>query len=240
MQLFHFDLTYRKSEEPKLEDFLTAIQEDIGATRTPYGGRAGALDLVTFVELVVALSLRPVVQKYFEGLLNADGLKQLGEKHRNELLEWFDKFRISLSKAIDCIRGNLHLIHTSFTLSGNETAVALEIPTAFGKLYVVLNHQSLSPRFLKSLPGAIVSAIRFIYETGFPDRTVAFQLYYDRATGEWPYLFAPTTSGFGNHIDRYVDLRNSRVENVSSSEEFRELFEPAAEDEFKFLVSPFR
>ena len=243
MQLWYLVLIYRKSEESELEDFLTALQQDIGGTRSPYDRRAGALDLVSFLELVVVvagISVRPVVQKYFEGLLNADGLKKLGEKHRSQLLEWFGEFRVSLSSAIGHIHANLRLLHTSFTLSGKEMALALEIPTAFGELYVVLNHQNLSPRLLKSLPGGIVSAIRFIYETGFPDQTVAFQLYYDSATDEWPYLFAPTTRGFGNHIDRYVDLRNSRIEQISSSEEFRELFRPAVEDEFKFLVSPLR
>jgi len=63
---------------------------------------------------------------------------------------------------------------------------------------------------------------------------------YDDATEEWLYLFAPSTKGFGSYIDRYADLRNNRVEFIASSREFNTLFRPAVEDEFKFLVSPFR
>lgn len=244
MQLLHIDLNYRKSNESELEDFLTVVEREVYATRNPSGARAGATDLVTIVGVAIGIaagiSVRPVVQKYFEGLLNADGLKQLGEKHRAELLAWFADFRNGLSGIIDCIQETLHLIHTSFSLSGKELAITLEIPTPFGELYVVLNHRNLSPPLLKHLPGDIVSAVRFIYETGFTDGTVVFQLYYDRVSGEWPYLFAPTTRGFGNHIDRYVDLRNGRIEHISSLAQFRELFDPAVEDEFKFLVSPFR
>lgn len=133
----------------------------------------GATDLVTIVGVVIGIaagiSVRPVVQKYFEGLLNADGLKQLGEKHRAELVAWFADFRNAVSGTIDCIQANLHLIHTTLSLSGKELAITLEVPTAFGELYVVLNHRNLSALLLKHLSGDIVSAVRFLYETGFTD-----------------------------------------------------------------------
>ena len=244
MQLLEVRFGYSRSEETDLKAFLSALENDIGDQRTPHFAKSGALDLVSFLQvsaiLVAGISLRPVIQKYFEGLLNADGLKKLGEEHRQQIVEWFSELETALSNVINAVHSNFHLIHTSFTFSGREQAITLELPTDFGTLYVVLNHSNLSPRLLKNLPKAIVSAIRFIYEIGFPDPTPAFQLYYDDAMEEWPYLFAPSTKGFGSYIDRYADLRNNRVEFIPSSRDFNRLFRPAVEDEFKFLVSPFR
>ena len=108
--------------------------------------------------------------------MNADGLKKLGEEHRKQIVEWFSELETALSSVINAIHFNLYLIHSSFTFSGREQAITLELPTDFGTLYVVLNHSNLSPKLLKNLPKAIVSAIRFIYEIGFTDPTPAFQL----------------------------------------------------------------
>jgi hypothetical protein len=243
MQPLEIRLGYRRSEEADLEAFLSALEGETGGERTPHFAKSGALDLVSFVEIsaifVVGVSLKPVVQKYFEGLLNADGLKRLGEDHRRQIVEWFDEVESALSNVVSAVHANLHLIHTSFTLPGREEALTLEVPTDQGNLYVVLNHKHLSPTLLKNVPRGIVSAIRFIYEIGFRDETVAFQLYYDEETEDWPYLFAPSKEGFGNHIDRYVDLRDNRVEFISSALDFDRLFRPTVEDEFKFLVAPF-
>lgn len=244
MQLFDVSFSYSRSEETDLDAFLSALENDIGGERSPYFAKSGALDLISILQVsagfIAGVSLKPVIQKYFEGLLDADGLKKLGEEHRQQILEWFSELETALSNVINAVHSNLHLIHTSFTFSGREQAITLDLPTDFGTLYIVLNHSNLSPKLLKNLPNAIVSAIRFIYEIGFPDPTQAFQLYHDDATQEWPYLFAPTTNGFGNYIDRYADLRDNRIELIPSYSEFNRLFRPAVEDEFKFLVSPFR
>lgn len=244
MQSLEINFVYRKSEEDDLDAFLSNVQNEVGGDRKPYFSKHGALDLVSFLEisiiLIAGVSLRPVIQKYFEGLLNADSLKKLGEEHRKQIAAWFAEVEDSLSKMVDAVHSHLSLIHTSFTFHGKEEAITLEIPTDAGSLYVVLNHKNVSPILLKNLPKGIVSAIRFIYESGFRDETVAFQLYYDRESQEWAYLFAPSIQGFGNYIDRYVDLRNNRIESVSSPLEFSKLFQPSVEDEFKFLVSPFR
>jgi hypothetical protein len=244
MQSLEINYVYRQSKEKDLEAFLSGLQNEVGGEREPYGSRKGALDLVSFLELAVVftagIALRPVVQKYFEGLLNADALKKLGEEHRKQLVEWFVECENSLLELIQAVQSSLALIHTSFTFRGKEEALVLEVPTGAGTLYVVLNHKNISPVLLKNLPKGIVSAIRFLYETGFPDRTIAFQLYYDREAKEWIYLFAPSMEGFGNYIDRYVDLRDGQVKFISSPQDFSRLFQPSVEDEFKFLVSPFR
>jgi hypothetical protein len=244
MQQIQINYVYRQSEEKELEAFLSSLQNEVGGEREPYGSRKGALDLVTFLELAIVftagIALRPVVQKYFEGLLNADALKKLGEEHRKQIVEWFVEFENSLSELIKAVHSNLALIHTSFTFRGKEEALVLEIPTGAGTLYVVLNHKNISPILLKNLPKGIVSAIRFLHETGFSDRTIAFQLYYDKEAKGWIYLFAPSMKGFGDYIDRYVDLRDGQIKFISSPQAFSKLFQPSAEDEFKFLVSPFR
>ena len=158
MQLLEVSFGYRLSEETDLNAFLSALENDIGGERTPYFAKSGALDLVSFLQvsaiLVAEISLKPVIQKYFEGLFNADGLKKLGEEHRQQIVEWF--FETALSNVINAIHSNFHLIHTSFTFSGHDQAITLELPTDFGTLYVVLNHSNLSPKLLKNLPKAIL------------------------------------------------------------------------------------
>ena len=49
MQLFEVSIGYSRSEESDLEAFLSALENDIGAKRTPYFAKTGALDLVSFL-----------------------------------------------------------------------------------------------------------------------------------------------------------------------------------------------
>jgi hypothetical protein len=99
---------------------------------------------------------------------------------------------------------------------------------------------SSSHALLENLTKGAVAAIRYLHETSPLEDTLAFQLFFDATSCEWVYLFVPSSEGFGHHINRYVDLRNQEVRQVSSQSEFLRLFQPASEDELKFLVSPFR
>jgi hypothetical protein len=105
---------------------------------------------------------------------------------------------------------------------------------------VILNHKEMSPRLISSLPKGILSSLRYLCEEGFSERVVAFQLYYDRQSEQWVYLLAPTVEGFGNYIDRYVDLRDGEIRYIDSQADFIRKFCPVPDDTYKFIVSPFR
>jgi hypothetical protein len=244
MQTLELTYVYSNSEEKQLESLLVNLETEIGGSRKPFSTRAGAIDIVSFLELVVAFiagaAAQPLLEKYFDGLFNADRLKKLGEHHRKEITEWLLKLENDFSRLLDALHSNLQLLHASFTFDGKEEAIVLEIPTYSGTLYVILNHKEMSPRLISSLPKGILSSLRFLCEEGFSERVVAFQLYYDRQSEQWVYLLAPTVEGFGNYIDRYVDLRDGEIRYIDSQADFIRKFCPVPDDTYKFLVSPFR
>jgi len=244
MNPLHIKYVYQSSEEKDLEDFLTVLQYKLGGERSPYSSRRGGIDLVAFFGMVVAFVIAPTlqsaVQKYLEGLLNFDELTNIGKGNRKVIFRWFNQIETGACELIKTIQEQQFLINKSFTFQQKEEALALEIPTGFGTLYVVLNHSNIYPTLLENLPIGIVAAIRYIHENSWLEKTIVFQLYFDVASQEWVYLFAPSIKGLGYHVDRYVDLRNQQTKQISSQSEFITLFQPASEDEFKFLVSPFR
>jgi hypothetical protein len=244
MKSLYIKYEYQIAEEKYLEDFLTELQKEVGGENSSYSSRRGAIDLVAFLGIVLTFAIVPTlqsaVQKYLEGLFSLDELKGLGEGHRKQILRWFQELETNVSRLIKAIQAGRARINKNFTFQQKEEALVLEIPTRFGTIYIVLNHKHMSPTLLENLPRGVVAAIRYLHEGSRLDGAIAFQLYYDATSQEWVYLFAPSSDGFGHHIDRYVDLRNREVMQVSSQLEFMRLFRPASEDEFKFLVSPFR
>ena len=244
MEPIQIDFVYQQSEEEDLENFLSELQDEVGGERNPYSSRRGAICLVTFLSIVATFIIVPTVQsavqKYLEGLLNFDGLKDLGEAHRKQVAIWFQKIGNEVRRLVRSVQENQFLIRKRFTFQQKEEALALEIPTKFGSIYIVLNHEYTSPTLLENLPKAVVAAIRYLHEHPPLEESIVFQLYFDTSSQEWIYLFAPTTQGFGHYVDRYIDLRTQQIKLVSSRSEFIELFQPVPDDELKFIISPFR
>jgi hypothetical protein len=243
MESLEIVYVYHQWEQEQLENILACFEAQIGGERESYHRRSGAIDIVRLLGVVVVftagVSIRPVLQKYFEGLFNADGLKELGEEHRKLIGEWFLTLDKDISKVLSAFTSSLNLLYTSFTFQRNEKAITMEIPIGTDFLYIVLNHNGTSLPVLRNLPRGIVSALRYLCENGVPKGSVALQLYYD-GTGEWRYVFAPSVKGFGNYIDRFIDLKDGEIRYIESQSEFVRLFRPGLEDEYKFLVSPFR
>ena len=244
MELLHISYVFQASEEKDLNDFLAELQTDVGGNKSPYSFRKGAIDLVSFLGIVVAFAIVPTlqsaIQKYLEGLLSLDDLKNLGEDNRKQIFRWLQNIEYRVSRLVREIQAKQFLIKKTFAFQRKEEALALEIPTKFGTIYIVLNHKYASPAILENLPSGLIAAIRYLHENPSLEEAVVFQLYYDINSQQWAYLFAPSLYGLGRHIDRYVDLRTQEVKQISSQSEFARLFQPASEDEFKYLVSPFR
>ncbi|MDI6759729.1 MAG: hypothetical protein QMD05_02765 [Candidatus Brocadiaceae bacterium] len=241
-EVLELEYHYPKHEECEYKNLLGVLEREFGGTREPYLLKAGAIDLVTFFEIVlsftVSLTIKPVISKYLEGFLNTDKVKQLGEEHRKIITDWFLRLESDVSKLIDLIQ---RIDIKRIPIEDKERALAITI--YLGKrttLYVVLNHEARTPRLMANLPIGLTKAVRFLAERGIPEDALVCQLYFDKETEKWKYLFMPSLKGLGNWIDRYVDLDKDEIRRIYSQAEFLKIFQPNEQDKFKFLVGPFR
>jgi hypothetical protein len=237
---FHYE--YAHTNEPSLEPLLTSFEVELGGTRQPFAGRAGAIDLVTVLELVITfvagVAVQSILEKYFEGLFHGEAVQKLGEDHRKQILSWLSQVRSDIAETMDVIEPliHTHFVHTRF---GEKYAIALVIPLGRITLYAVLNHAPVTEELLRDLPNGIIKAIRFVVENTLPEDAHSAQLYFDRDSREWKYLLVPTANGFGRWVDRYIDLVSGAVKTIGSRQEFHKVFRPESADEYRFLVSPF-
>lgn len=236
--------SYRKSEEADLEVLINHFENSVGGMRKPYGMGARAIDLVTIFEIVIpfttGVAVTPILKKYFEGLLNANELKNLGEKHRNEIAGFYNKVSSNLKQIVSPIQNSLGAIFPSYTLQGVEKAAALRVEFGGIECFIVLNNASINEELINKIPEAVRSVIHMLMDYGLPEETHVLQLYYDREESNWRYLFMPTTRGFVNYIDRYVDLKTGELVHLNRPEDFVKTFLPDMKDRYKFLVDPYR
>ena len=232
METLDYRYVYRRTNEPKLEPALAYLESELGGVRKPFDGRKGAIDLVTILEIAIGV----IVGKYFEGLFNGDGLKGLGESHRRQIMSWLAETSGEIQKTVKAVEPLLTLRPEKL----HNDAIALTLELGSKILYIVLNHHAMSRSLLSNLPAGIMATLQFFIEHPIPDNSQIFQLYFDKITKRWKFLFAPSPNGFGRVIDRYIDLDTNGLYWIKSRREFVEMFRPETNDEFKFLVSPFR
>lgn len=245
MQTLYVQYDYRRAEEASLREVLEVFESEVGGERRPYEWRAGAIDLLTFLQIglgfVVGVAIKPVIGEYFKGLFKADQLKEAGEKHREALDSWFSQLLGDLKKLLRPIGIYVKNGFPRFTAFNiKEMALALFIPVGDRVFYVVLNNTGMTEGLLATLPSGIIRMLRFAAEKELPEDGKALQLHFDPTTQDWKYLFIPTYRGFGHWIDRYIDLDAGETIPVGSQADFQARFCPRPEDELKFLVSPFR
>ena len=236
--------SFRASEEAIIRDAITSLETEIGGERELHEGQKGAVDNLSFLEIVAwitaSLPVQIVAKKYLEGLLNADGIKKLGEDHRAKLTEWTRSIAIDLAGIVAALSKLLDHGLPTLNYRGHAKALTLLIPIPAGQCYVTLNHARMSTRTLANLPRGIMRLLEFMSQGSLPQDCRLFQLYFDEVTHEWRYLLAPTTAGMGNWIDRYMDLDTGETIMVPTPDEFKAKFNPAPEDALKFIVCPFR
>ena len=121
----------------------------------------------------------------------------------------------------------------------SREALAIVIPIGRTTLYIVINHNDMPPNLFYNLPKGVIRALKYLAEESIPKDATCFQLFFDKTSGSWRYLFMPTKEGFGRFIDRYIDLDDKKVELIKSREEFLEKFRPSNQDQFMFIVTPF-
>lgn len=244
METLNVRYSYRGSDEEKLENFLIELEKEIGGEREPYFAKWGALDLVAYltigVGLVIGAAFKKPFDKYFEGLFNGDRLKELGERHRVKVAEWFSILEKEITKVVQSAALVYNKGSLKAKLNNDGKAFVIQIFIDSHELFIVLNHNNLSFHELINLPKGIVSALHYLFENGIIEDSTSFQLYFDHLSKKWKYLFVPTAQAFGKWIDRYVDLDTGIVRLIKSQNEFVETFNPSYEDRNRFLIDPFR
>ena len=212
---------------PELLEMVRSISRKYGKlSERTWGVRAGAIDLVAILEIVVVFVVMKAIDGFTEGLIGKDWFTNLGEKTRIELRE-FSNYLLELFKKV--IAGN----------RDRYRAIAVVDYINDVTLYVVLNHKYMNAELISSLPFAIAKVVREIVINGLPeDNPKIVQLFPSFKANSWDYLFVPSVKGFGQRfIDRYLDLRDGQYYIIHSSQEFQARFSPHDRDIFKFLIS---
>jgi len=196
-----------------------------------WGDRAGAIDLVTVLEIVGVFAGMKILDGLVEGLVGKDYFIDIGKRIRRVAGRQLKKIQPFLEDFYKVVLKNKNR-YGAFAI--------IEFFDNF-ELYVVLNHKRMNEELIKSLPDAIAIVLCVIALIELPqDSPRVFQLYPNFETGTWGYLFMPSNQAFSRYIDRYFDLREGKFYTIASPEKFIEKFNPDDKDDFKLLISPNR
>lgn len=235
---------YRAHNEGALDSTLSALQNEIGGQRHPDSLLAGAIDLVTFLELVVTFvagaSLGEALRNYFSGLSGAEGAKDIGERHRAIVLQWLCDARDELARLIASAGLHCRKDIGAPEYGDKEYAIAIRIRIGRVECFIVLNGPHISEDALEHLPDAISRMLRFIAETELPEESTILQLCLDPLSREWRYLLAPSQQAFGSFVDRVLDLWTGQLMMLRTRHEFITLLRVAEKDGIKFIINPYR
>lgn len=239
-----FEFEYDARNEATLASALSAIQNEVGGRQRPWGMRAGASDLLTFLEIVIVFvadaTLREPVKKYFSGLSGAERAEKLGERHREVILQWLSDVRNGLELLLAAVNRQFRKGMPSPNFQGMEEAMAIRFPVAEVECFVVLNGPHVTRSSLNHLPEAIGNIFEFVAQTGLPHESTVVQLCLDPVSVQWRYLLVPSREAFGRFVDRVVDISTGQIMTLDSPHEFIELLQVDEKDALKFLVNPYR
>ena len=224
-QILNVDYSYSSKDEEELSPILTSLEKRLGGERRPYGGRAGAIDLVTFLEVVISLvasaTLGKVLESYFSGLLRTEDTKTIGQQHRETIERWLNNVKIGLQEIVAAIEERLKSRKHLSTFFGKEQPFAIRFQIGQITCYVVINQPHITQEALDILPNAIIRVVRFFAEVGIPEDATVVQLFFDSKSSDWRYLLAPTREGFGHFIDRVIDIKTGEIySRITSADSF--------------------
>lgn len=234
----HIHLSYAESDTEELAPLIEILETNLGAERKPYFVSGGAIDLVTFLSIsatyFAGIMLKPIIGEYAKGLFAADKIKALGEAHRHKIIEalgdlWQDI--LSLTKGIqEALQGAQNLLD-------RREAISLAISFDAFSASFVLNPLGRSPEMFKALPDAILDFLLLCESETLPPDVRLIQFWYDTASRYWRFVFIPTCTE--RFVDRYIDLADQQLHDISSPDEFISRFNISQGDEWKLLFDPF-
>jgi len=212
-----------------LDEIRDVAQRYGNLSEKRWGIRAGAIDLVTVLEVVGIFTGMKILDGLVEGLIGKDIFEEIGRKLRWGAFEQANRLRFFLVELFE------RAISKNRDRYGAITIV--EHVNDFS-LYVVINHKRMNSNLIEKLPEALALAIIITANSDFEGgQPHVIQLYPNFETESWDYMLMPTTKAFGNFIDRYFNLKNRTLHFLSSPDEFIRQFNPDDKDDFKFLIS---
>jgi hypothetical protein len=201
-------------------------------TKSKWGMRSGAIDLVTVLEVAGIFLTLKILDGLAEGIVGKNYFVKAGETIRH-----------TLNRELTQVSKTFKKFYDLFLCDQQERKRAIAVIERFNgiSIYAVLNHKGMTQHLLFVYAESMARACKFLMENDLgEDFSHMAQLYPSFQEDIWRYLFVPSNAAFGNHIDRYVDLNDMRIHEIPSKEEFMNMFPETAEDGFKFLVSPKR
>ncbi len=216
--------------EPEIIDEIKKITLKYGRyNEKKWGHRAGAIDLLTILEIVGLFLFMKTVDGFVEGLVGKNWFTNMGEKTKKLVASKFKKMSDYLVELYEKVISNHKNRYGAICLIEHINDVTL---------YVVLNHKRMNNELITALPVAISEVVRIITTIGLPeDNLKTIQLYPNFETNSWDYIFIPTNEAFGRYIDRYFNLQDEQFHNVGSLDEFKARFLPDDEEDFKLLIT---
>ncbi|MBD2328963.1 hypothetical protein [Alkalinema sp. FACHB-956] len=170
-----------------VRDFLIALEERFGGSTYPVIRLSGDnyLSVVTpSVGILVSFIVAPLVRKYLDGFFNGDGLKELGETHREEITLWFSKLEQELDVVVAATNDLLQEYPETLICRRQRTDLILETNLGESKLSIALNRHH-SQEIRAAIPSSIVNAIKYLIENPPEGHLGNFTLHYDSSKKKW-------------------------------------------------------
>ena len=140
---------------------------------------------------------------------------------------------VSLAKFGELIRSYYKIFVKN--KENKNRAYSLWFPVNDKTILVAINHSKMTDELLSHLPQALLK----VFEKINLFETKICQLYPDFGIDEWRYLFIPTDEAFGNFVNLYYDLKEDKIYQVKSKQEFIKKFRLIEDDKYKLIISPF-
>jgi len=217
-------------------DDIIIFSKKYGQVNTEtWGIRSGAIDLVTFLQVTFGSAFiravtKPIIDGYLKGLINENYFKGLGEQHKEIVQNEFAGFK-------NYLIAFYKVFISKKQTENNAISVIEDIDDC--RLYIVLNSYRATETLIQNLAEAVVRTYALVTLKLLDiQKPKIIQLYPDFENQQWEYLFLPTTSAFGNYIDRYYSFSQDKIFNIESAEQFISIFSITDFDDYKFIVNP--
>jgi hypothetical protein len=179
-------------EHPEeLKGLLVSLQNKFSGTRTVPIMGAGADGFVEFsltLKLNLSIIVAPFIAKFLDGLLNGDGLKQVGENYRKIFLRWFSKTEAEIMEIITEIENLLEAYPNVLVRKGSNTSIpiVIEVKQDRIKIKILIEYKpDLPKKAIEILPLSISNAVCFFARNETKADTNEINMEFDFDSNKW-------------------------------------------------------
>jgi hypothetical protein len=227
--------SFTKLSEEEINQIIKFSQTQGHVSIHKWNHRSGAIDLLTYFELIFGYSFvkaltKPIIEGYLKGFVGESYFKGKGETHR-----------LFIKNEVKQLKTYLTTFYDVFVSDKTTEMESIAIVENIGdcKLYVTLNSYRISDKLVNGLADALVRTFALISLKLIDiEDTKVVQLYPNFDKQEWDYLFIPTVKAFGNYIDRYYCFSENIIYYIDSAIDFIEKFQITDLDEYKLIIYP--